>query len=853
MRKCRQCKKEYDEDIFPHNLKTCIYCREKKIKKLQERNQEKIINFSPDQLRAINLIVQGKNVVVNSKAGTGKTTLAMEAAMQYVKVHGKGVLYLTYNKRLNKENRDKILAAGMEDFIYAHNYHSCAMWLNGSYSSSNYDRQIEKAFGKSFIGLNFNKEKPEIFPIGLLVVDEVQDMSELFEKFVDNIVGQIKTDFGSLPCILIMGDPFQCVYQFKGATPEYISEPQKIFKNRAVGSFEQVNMDTSFRITPEMAEWINKNLDPRSMEQHYPDYWKVHGNMITTLWGAGIKGNPDKKGNVFYTESIDVALVEKLYSQELDKNTVILNVSTKNNILAKLTTTMHTYAWFIDDGNSEYEVSDNIKKNKRLVTTIGKFKGLESNLVVFCGMNKYLETMAGDDPLSIYNKCYTACTRALKTLVIISGGEKYFTMRKDICHDNTIKKPICVTALSEYVPYRKILQNDDLFKTEEILNINKAVIFDEKVYIVEGNKKYKNTVESIAPYLSNVVNFRVNFLINKNQKINYLKDAYYQMRESPECKNVCEDLELWIYDHMNDDISKYNWDELLLFSIAMVSLDTRYFCKWRQLRHIKLTENHYEILNKMTQNTHELLYELLGEAQIKVESCIINDSLMKFDWIYKKYSYILGRIDYLSEKEGKVYCIESKITGDINIKREHEIQAQLYASMLELDPENYNKCVNTYLLYPAQGKLYRTTLNKWDAEKFIYEILKRKIYPRDNDIEISYNYLKKKITRYNKLIPKFIKLISNDTRSVLTIKNNLHNILGIIQYPFCEKFNPVIDGINNLNNFYKNLSQPVSISDKEKFINDIHRGLEEGFKKCNGGDLCEASTILETIINIYKA
>ena len=109
MRKCRQCKKEYDEDIFPHNLKTCIYCREKKIKKLQERNQEKIINFSPDQLRAINLIVQGKNVVVNSKAGTGKTTLAMEAAMQYVKVHGKGVLYLTYNKRLNKENRDKIL------------------------------------------------------------------------------------------------------------------------------------------------------------------------------------------------------------------------------------------------------------------------------------------------------------------------------------------------------------------------------------------------------------------------------------------------------------------------------------------------------------------------------------------------------------------------------------------------------------------------------------------------------------------------------------------------------------------------------------------------------------------------
>ena len=71
-----------------------------------------------------NEIIQGlknnNNVVVNSVAGSGKTTSNLHIALYFTQCN---ILLLTYNAKLKKETRERVKQLGLTN-LETHSYHS---------------------------------------------------------------------------------------------------------------------------------------------------------------------------------------------------------------------------------------------------------------------------------------------------------------------------------------------------------------------------------------------------------------------------------------------------------------------------------------------------------------------------------------------------------------------------------------------------------------------------------------------------------------------------------------------------------------------------------------------------------
>ena len=93
------------------------------------------VNLSAEQCRARNAIVAGHNVTVLAKAGTGKTTFALQTARDYYNEYKRKTLILTYNSKLKSETRDRIKKQGLHERMECHSFHAFAL---------DYDHQDKK-------------------------------------------------------------------------------------------------------------------------------------------------------------------------------------------------------------------------------------------------------------------------------------------------------------------------------------------------------------------------------------------------------------------------------------------------------------------------------------------------------------------------------------------------------------------------------------------------------------------------------------------------------------------------------------------------------------------------------------
>ena len=73
-----------------------------------------------------------------------------------------------------------------------------------------------------------------------------QDYYNLIRKFI--------SDTKSNPRIIIMGDRFQAIYEFKGANVKFLTLADKIWNI----DFEKLNLSTSYRLTNQIAWFVNK-------------------------------------------------------------------------------------------------------------------------------------------------------------------------------------------------------------------------------------------------------------------------------------------------------------------------------------------------------------------------------------------------------------------------------------------------------------------------------------------------------------------------------------------------------------------------------------------------------------------
>ena len=137
--------------------------------------------FSTEQLHVMELC-QHHHVAVVSKAGTGKTTLALRCAWQHFEQHAERCLLLTYNAGLKKDARQRIQDFHIGAAVEAHSFHAAALRFWGDCEGTTLGGADDAMIAQVLMKPNV------VLPFGLVIVDEVQDLTPLYCEFVQKIL-----------------------------------------------------------------------------------------------------------------------------------------------------------------------------------------------------------------------------------------------------------------------------------------------------------------------------------------------------------------------------------------------------------------------------------------------------------------------------------------------------------------------------------------------------------------------------------------------------------------------------------------------------------------------------------------
>ena len=391
------------------------------------------MQYSAEQLAIIDFwsdLDEDRHAVVNAKAGCGKTTIAVECGRQVFETKKFHTLLLTYSTMLKLDARKKVQEdKNLRTFIQVESYHSAVANLFGFKCMDQYTLEL-------FLTLPDPRPIEDLGDIGLLILDEAQDLTDTFVT----LVHKIRSFLSPGHRLLLLGDRFQNIFQaLHQSSPAYMDHPESHFG----GTFWRASISTSFRITNEMAMWINKYLNPvKGIAHHFPQEWSKIGTEVTEAWGTGIHAHPSAKGPPvdfhqfnLYQSAIPSVVCETIreHVRKYGKDSVMVlvhscKITSRHPATRLINQLGDRQDWIVLDG--EFRETDELLLNKGVVATPYKMKGRENSLVVFLGLDAHLER---DPPLLAFAIAYVACTRARTKLVIVGHEEEslFFTMRTE--------------------------------------------------------------------------------------------------------------------------------------------------------------------------------------------------------------------------------------------------------------------------------------------------------------------------------------------------------------------------------------------------------------------------------------
>ena len=361
-----------------------------------------MINPSEEQMAIINAIKAGNHVQVDAVAGSGKTTTVLSLAHYNSE---KIIVQITYNSDLKTEVREKQKQYSKImklDNLEIHNYHS--------FATTYYDKDAHNDIGLEAI-LDKNMEPKKPLPlIKILGLDEIQDMNELYYRFVLKILRDTN-NYQNIQ-ILTLGDKGQGLYEFKGADTRFLTLSNKIFHFSMKYPFKSLSLSTSYRITREIASFINdgmlgyqrlhaiKNGPLVNYIRHANPYqvYKIIGFKIVDL----IKSGQLKPDDIFI-------LAPSVKSPKFEYVKYLENILVGNNIPCYAPTSETT------------SVNRETIKNKVIFSSYHQSKGRERKLIVVFGFDDdYFKYFAREiDPEICPSTLYVAATRATETLILV--------------------------------------------------------------------------------------------------------------------------------------------------------------------------------------------------------------------------------------------------------------------------------------------------------------------------------------------------------------------------------------------------------------------------------------------------
>ena len=170
--------------------------------------------ISTEQNNIIQQLLLNNNVVVDSVAGSGKTTSNLHIA-KYFNNHN--ILLLTYNSKLKLETRGKARKIGISN-LEVHSYHSfCVKYYDNQCFTDSVIAKIIK---------NKNKQLKK-FAFDLIVLDEAQDITSLYYELICKIY---KDNENINTKICIFGDKKQSIFNFNNADQRFIEYATELFE-----------------------------------------------------------------------------------------------------------------------------------------------------------------------------------------------------------------------------------------------------------------------------------------------------------------------------------------------------------------------------------------------------------------------------------------------------------------------------------------------------------------------------------------------------------------------------------------------------------------------------------------------
>lgn len=645
------------------------------------------------------------NVIVDAVAGSGKTTTILHMSLNYP---DKNIFQITYNNMLKKEVRKKINRLSINN-MHIHTYHSLGVKYYNEYAYT--DEELKKILINN---THIRKEIiNDIIPIDILFIDESQDMIYDYYKLIKKFISDTKSN----PQIIILGDRYQGIYDFRGADIKFLTLADKIWNL----PFEKVNLSISYRLTNQIGWFINNIM--------------LNNQRIKTIKSGPVVdyyiANPYeiyKKIGKYIRKAIET---ENILPSDIF--ILIPSVKSLDSPYKKLENYLVKYGIKCTTPSSdEAKLDEKVISNKVVFTTYHQAKGRERKIVILYNFDDSYTQYYNKEHIDIKqcpNVLYVGVTRASWKLILIQDFRNKPLQFLNISKMKT-NLNLNVEIIDNYSIQNKTLNNDKIIKkisvTDMVKFINSNTI-DILMELIEKNNLFIQIKKAESQI--NIPNkIKIDNNIQNNviwEDISDLNGLVIPAIYETKILNSTSTIENYVKSHMTNkliwnDIKKYigkinipasNPSDFLKIGNIYLSIQNKLHAKlaqikkynWLDLKLVKECHNRMDILSPNT------------NFEIPISNSSDEDYIEYFHNDFGSI-HIKGRLDAIDENNvWEFKCVD-------NITIEHKLQIIIYYWLWNLSilKEKYGN--KNFLLFNIKsGQIIQLNIEK---DFIINEIVK---------------------------------------------------------------------------------------------------------------------------------
>ena len=393
-------------------------------------------SLSDEQRLFLSKALSGENILVDACIGSGKTTAIQHLCRAFPET--KQILYLTYNKLLKLDAKEKIKNKN----VTVTNYHGFAY---GMLIRCGEQPNIADAIQR------FNTVKPKIRAYDVLIIDEYQDIEQEFSELLE----YIKMTNLAIQ-IIAVGDMEQKIY-------DKTSLDVPSFMEHFLGSHIRLTFTRCFRLSSELAEKLGR------------------------VWKKKIIGVNDS----CVVEEMTVSEVTTFLSAQEPKDVLCLGARSGDmtNVLNKLENSCAdkfnkktVYASIADKDSLGKSEPD---RTSAIFTTFDSSKGLERKVcVVFDFTESYWNTRI-KKPQQRYtilrNIFCVAASRGKEHIIFVTSGEALLSEETLLSEPDPGKEYSDTVNISEMFDFK---YHEDIEACYALLKCNKINVDDKTIIAV---------------------------------------------------------------------------------------------------------------------------------------------------------------------------------------------------------------------------------------------------------------------------------------------------------------------------------------------------------------------------------